>query len=193
MRKDGKGFSATLWSAVALGAVGIGVLVAFLAGYFLGHFTGHEDTTTVGAITSPAVEAEEEAEAPAEEHGEEGEAEARAGEEARGREEAKGREEEGEEGEEKAKGGEEATTTAGNPEAGAEVFAANCSACHGATGHGGAAGPDLRTMPKAKTEAGTIEQVTNGGSGMPPFGGTLSEEEIKDVAAYVVQDVVGSG
>ena len=63
--------------------------------------------------------------------------------------------------------------------------------CHGSDGHGGSGGPDLRTMPKAKTEAGAIEQVTNGGGGMPPFGGTLSEEEIKNVAAYVVQDVVG--
>jgi len=26
---------------------------------------------------------------------------------------------------------------------------------------------------------------------MPPFGGTLSEEEIKNVAAYVVEDIVG--
>ncbi len=54
MNKDGKEFSAKVWSAVALGAVGIGVAVAFLAGYFLGHFTGDDETTTVGAVTSPA-------------------------------------------------------------------------------------------------------------------------------------------
>jgi mono/diheme cytochrome c family protein len=72
---------------------------------------------------------------------------------------------------------------------GAAVFSENCSTCHGATGEGGNGGPDLLTMPLAKTEAGAIEQVTNGGGGMPAFAGTLSEEEIEDVAAYVVQEI----
>jgi quinohemoprotein ethanol dehydrogenase len=91
-------------------------------------------------------------------------------------------------------GGEEAAAGgAGNPQAGMVVFSENCSICHGSDGHGGNGGPDLRTMPKAKTEAGAIEQVTNGGGGMPPFGGSLSEEEIKNVAAYVVQEIVGGG
>lgn len=97
--------------------------------------------------------------------------------------------EEGEPGAEEGGGGE----AGGDPEAGAEVFATNCSVCHGDDGHGGAGGPDLRTMPKAKTEEGAIEQVTNGGGGMPPFGGQLSEEEIENVAAFVVQKVVGEG
>lgn len=186
MKKDGKEFSVTLWSAVALGAVGIGVIVAFLAGYFLGHFTGHENTTTVSAISSSAAGAEPE------------------GEETEGAEEVteapqEGTEEGSEEGSKgeaapKGEGGEKATAGgAPNPEAGAEVFAENCSICHGSTGHGGNGGPDLRTMPKAKTEAGAVEQVTDGGGGMPAFGGTLSEEEINDVAAYVVHDVVGGG
>ena len=30
-----------------------------------------------------------------------------------------------------------------------------------------------------------VEQVTNGGGAMPPFGGTLTEQQIADVAAYV--------
>jgi mono/diheme cytochrome c family protein/glucose dehydrogenase len=76
-------------------------------------------------------------------------------------------------------------------EAGKEVFAENCSICHGATGHGGNGGPDLTTMPKAKEQTGAEEQVTNGGGGMPAFKGQLSEEEIKNVAAFVVEDVVG--
>jgi quinohemoprotein ethanol dehydrogenase len=95
-----------------------------------------------------------------------------------------------------AKGGEEeskeaAAGGAGNPEAGMAVFSENCSICHGSTGHGGNGGPNLTTQPKAKTESGAIEQVTNGGGGMPAFNGQLSEEEIKDVAAYVVQKIVG--
>jgi mono/diheme cytochrome c family protein len=92
---------------------------------------------------------------------------------------------EGEAGEEEAAGG------GGNAELGAAVFAENCSTCHGGTGHGGNGGPDLTTMPLAQTEEGAIQQVTNGGGGMPPFGGVLSEEEIENVAAYVVHEIVG--
>ena len=104
----------------------------------------------------------------------------------------KGKEEEGGETPAEGEGGETAEAGgAPNAEAGKEVFAENCSICHGATGHGGNGGPDLTTMPKAKEQAGAEEQVTNGGGGMPPFGGTLSEEEIENVAAYVVEDVVG--
>jgi cytochrome c553 len=88
-------------------------------------------------------------------------------------------------------GGEEAS--GGDPEAGSQVFATNCSVCHGEDGHGGAGGPDLTTMPKAQNEPEAIEQVTNGGGGMPAFGEQLSEEEIKNVAAFVVQKVVGNG
>jgi quinohemoprotein ethanol dehydrogenase len=90
---------------------------------------------------------------------------------------------------EEGKGGE----AGGAPDAaaGKEVFAEECSVCHGATGHGGNGGPDLTTMPKAKEQKGAEEQVTNGGGGMPPFKGVLSPEEIKNVAAYVVEDIVG--
>lgn len=79
----------------------------------------------------------------------------------------------------------------GDTAAGKTVFAENCAGCHGEDGLGGAAGPDLTTMPLAQTEEGTIEQVTNGGGSMPPFGGQLSEEEISDVAAFVVHEIVG--
>lgn len=114
-------------------------------------------------------------------------------------------EESGSEGEESEEAGEGTTEEEGGEEAaestegagtadaaaGGEVFAENCSICHGATGHGGNGGPDLTTMPKAQEQASAEEQVTNGGGGMPPFGGVLSEEEIKNVAAYVVEDIVG--
>lgn len=87
--------------------------------------------------------------------------------------------------------GEEAEEGGGDPAAGETIFAENCAGCHGEDGHGGAGGPDLRTMPLAQTEEGAVQQVTNGGGGMPPFGGQLSEEEITDVAAFVVQEIVG--
>ncbi len=144
------------------------------------------------------LEAEEEGTGHAgEETEEEGAAEEAGGrEEAEAGKEAEGGAEEEAEGKEEAEAGEEAgggeTAAAGpNAEAGKEVFAQNCSVCHGATGHGGNGGPDLRTMPKAKEQAGAEEQVTNGGGAMPAFKGRLSEEEIENVAAFVVEDIVG--
>jgi mono/diheme cytochrome c family protein len=132
---------------------------------------------TKAATTGPFERAqEEESEAAQAEGGE--------SEEAEPAEEAEG---------EPSEGGEEGGETAagGDPEAGATVFSTTCAACHGETGHGGAGGPDLTTMPLAQTEEGAIQQVTNGGGGMPPFGGTLSEEEIENVAAYVADEING--
>ncbi len=111
-----------------------------------------------------------------------------------GGEEAESGEEAAEEdaAEEPEAGGEEASAGgAPNAEAGEEVFAENCSTCHGATGKGGNGGPDLTTMPKAQEQKGAEEQVAKGGGGMPAFEGTLSEEEIGNVAAYVVETIVG--
>jgi cytochrome c551 len=109
-----------------------------------------------------------------------------------GEEEGETSEEEGAMSEETETEGETgATTGGGDPQKGTVVFSENCSVCHGATGHGGNGGPDLRTMPLAQTEAGAIEQVTNGGGGMPAFSGQLSEEEIENVAAYVAQEITG--
>jgi quinohemoprotein ethanol dehydrogenase len=122
--------------------------------------------------------------------------------------EAEGTEHAGEESAEEAEGGEEAgeneetqggeeevegkeTAAAPSAEAGGEVFSEQCSVCHGADGLGGNGGPDLTTMPKAKEQKGAEEQVANGGGGMPAFAGTLSEEEIANVAAYVVESIVG--
>ena len=136
--------------------------------------------------TGPFEEAEEEKRE--EEAAESGEAE--------GEESSEGGES-AEEGAESSEGGEategESSEAAGggDAEAGTVVFSENCSTCHGATGHGGNGGPDLTTMPLAQSEAGAIEQVTNGGGGMPAFSGILSEEEISNVAAYVVEDIVG--
>lgn len=87
--------------------------------------------------------------------------------------------------------GEDEEAGGGDPAAGKTIFADNCAGCHGEDGLGGPGGPDLTTMPLAQTEEGAIQQVTNGGGGMPPFGEQLSEEEISDVAAFVVQEVVG--
>jgi quinohemoprotein ethanol dehydrogenase len=85
----------------------------------------------------------------------------------------------------------EQESAGGNAMAGQSVFAENCSVCHGTSGHGGNGGPDLTTQPKAKTLNGAIEQVTEGGGGMPAFAELLSTKEIEDVAAYVVETING--
>jgi mono/diheme cytochrome c family protein len=82
-----------------------------------------------------------------------------------------------------------APTAAGDATAGKTVFANNCSGCHGLTGTGGNGGPDLTARPGAKSYTRVIAQVTNGGNGMPPFKGTLTQKQIRDVATYVVKDI----
>jgi mono/diheme cytochrome c family protein len=80
----------------------------------------------------------------------------------------------------------------GDAAAGKDVFAsAGCGSCHtlsdaGATGN---VGPNLDTT--TVDEAQVVAQVTNGGGGMPPFSGSLSEQQIADVAAYVVSARTG--
>jgi mono/diheme cytochrome c family protein len=72
--------------------------------------------------------------------------------------------------------------------AGAKVFAsAGCGSCHtlSAAKSSGQLGPNL---DDAKPGYDTVlAKVTNGGGGMPSFGGQLSEQQIRDVAAYVAK------
>ena len=74
--------------------------------------------------------------------------------------------------------------------AGAQVFSANCAACH--IGGGNAVNPaktlkqaDLDQYGKNTPEA-IITQVTKGNGGMPAFGGRLTPTQIENVAAYVL-------
>ncbi len=66
---------------------------------------------------------------------------------------------------------------------GATLFASNCTPCHGAQGQGGQ-GPDLRPFTESDLQR-IVKQVTNGGGGMPAFGGALTQEQIDSVATYV--------
>ena len=78
-------------------------------------------------------------------------------------------------------------TVEGDPVAGKEIFlgAPACGGCHtladaGATGQ---VGPNLDdAMPSAEL---VVDRVTNGQGGMPSFSGTLTPQQIADVAAYV--------
>ena len=76
----------------------------------------------------------------------------------------------------------------GNPEAGSDVYAsAGCGGCHtfAAAESQGTIGPDLDQS--SIDLAGAVQQIRNGGGGMPPFGQELSDEEIANVAAFVVE------
>ena len=81
----------------------------------------------------------------------------------------------------------EATETEGGENAdGAAVFAsAGCGGCHtfGPANSNGTVGPKLDGIDLSKDEI--AQQVRNGGGGMPPFGDSLSDDEIDAVADYV--------
>jgi mono/diheme cytochrome c family protein len=69
---------------------------------------------------------------------------------------------------------------------GAKVFAsAGCGGCHtfSKANSSGSVGPNLDDLgPSFDT---VVHQVTNGGGAMPAFKDQLSEQEIRDVAAFV--------
>jgi quinohemoprotein ethanol dehydrogenase len=72
----------------------------------------------------------------------------------------------------------------GDPEAGSDVFADNCSSCHGADGGGGNGGPSLEN-PRRTSDADLLAQIERGGGGMPGFETQLTPQQIADVLAYV--------
>jgi mono/diheme cytochrome c family protein len=84
-------------------------------------------------------------------------------------------------------GGTGSEAPAGDPAAGKTVFTESCGSCHALADAGttGTTGPNLDDIQP--DEATVSSQVTNGGGGMPAFGGTLSEQQIADVSAYVAQ------
>ena len=80
---------------------------------------------------------------------------------------------------------EECTGPAEGPEA---IFAASCGGCHtlSAAGTTGSTGPNLDDAKPSLEEA--IRQITNGGGGMPAFKDDLSDEQIRSIAQYVVEN-----
>jgi len=68
------------------------------------------------------------------------------------------------------------------------IFATNCAGCHtfAAAGGKGTIGPNLdaSTIDIAAIE----EQIRRGGGGMPPFEGTLTDEQITALAKYIAEN-----
>ena len=82
---------------------------------------------------------------------------------------------------------------AGDAANGEQLFDANCAACH--AGGQNVIMPE-KTLEKAaleqyldggRSEASVVKQVTNGKNAMPAFGGRLADDEIGDLAAYVIK------
>jgi len=138
------------------------VILALAGAMVVAGCGGGDSTTSPTTVEETAPPAEEEKEEPVEEAEEEP------------AEEEPAEEEPAEGGGEAAAGGE-----------GKTVFTSNCASCHTlkAAGATGEVGPNLDEL--GPDEATVEKQVINGGGGMPAFGGTLTPEEIKEVAAYV--------
>merc|ERR1712137_543590 len=81
---------------------------------------------------------------------------------------------------------------AGDVGAGEQVFSGNCAACH--AGGQNVIMPEKTLQQEALEEylegganvKAVIYQVTNGKNAMPAFGGRLSDEDIENVATYVI-------
>ena len=80
----------------------------------------------------------------------------------------------------------------GDPAAGEEVYAsAGCGGCHTleAADSSGNVGPNLdESKPSHEL---VVDRVTNGKGAMPSFKDQLSEQQIQDVAAFVVESTQG--
>lgn len=80
----------------------------------------------------------------------------------------------------------------GDAAAGADVFAsAGCGSCHvlADAGTSGTVGPNLDDVKPTAEKA--FVQIRDGGGGMPPYKDQLSEQQLADVTAYVVQATSG--
>lgn len=86
----------------------------------------------------------------------------------------------------------------GDPAKGAQLFGQNCATCHGSNLEGGV-GPKLNPIAQLpgvsnpKDPAFIETTIKNGrpGTAMPAFGGKLSNQDIQDLAAFILQQNQG--
>ena len=90
-----------------------------------------------------------------------------------------------------------ASAQEGDPTRGGELFVANCAVCHGVDGQG-RIGASLANFPGIDPGPAVLNTIARGieGSVMPAwgqaFGGPLSDQDIADVAAYVLSAFQGT-
>jgi cytochrome c6 len=71
------------------------------------------------------------------------------------------------------------------------TFRTKCATCHGQDGAGSEVGksmnvPDLRSEAvQKKTDAELAQVISNGKGGMPPFKGSLSEDQIQALVTHI--------
>jgi cytochrome c6 len=71
------------------------------------------------------------------------------------------------------------------------TFRTKCATCHGQDGAGSEVGksmnvPDLRSEAvQKKADAELAQVISNGKGGMPPFKGSLSEDQIQALVAHI--------
>ena len=71
--------------------------------------------------------------------------------------------------------------------AGAQLYATNCTACHGANRAGvPGAFPALTDVGKRLESAQIKEKISKGGGLMPPFP-QLSQQDVDDIASFLAQ------
>jgi len=68
---------------------------------------------------------------------------------------------------------------------GAELFAVNCSPCHGPRMQGSESAFDLRKFPPEQRDR-FLSSVTRGRNQMPPWGDAFSSEQLDALWAYVM-------
>ncbi|TPD71084.1 cytochrome c [Stenotrophomonas maltophilia] len=74
-----------------------------------------------------------------------------------------------------------------DPAAGAKLYTANCTACHGADRAGmPGAFPALTDIGKRLDAAQIKDKIRKGGGLMPPFS-QLSQQEIDDITSYLAK------
>ncbi|MFC3799994.1 c-type cytochrome [Cohnella sp. GCM10012308] len=69
-------------------------------------------------------------------------------------------------------------------EAATAIYKSNCLACHGDQLQGGM-GPSLAKVGADMSDADIHKQILNGGGGMPAFKGTLTDEQIATLTAWL--------
>jgi mono/diheme cytochrome c family protein len=70
-------------------------------------------------------------------------------------------------------------------EKGKESYTTACVVCHGVNGKGGTHGGPAFT--RSLTREAIANVVTRGRNDMPPFGTTLSTDQLQDLSAYVLE------
>ena len=74
---------------------------------------------------------------------------------------------------------------------GAKIFSANCAACHAGGGNVVNAAKTLKKSDLEKYSMASLDaiktQIINGKNAMPAFKGRLTDQQIEDVARYVLE------